>query len=77
MEKVKEFQINVYCFLEYAKAFDCVDHNILWKILKETGIPGHLTCVLRNLYTDQEATVTSRHGTIDWFKTGKGIFQDS
>ena len=67
MEKVRAFQINIYCLLEYAKAFDCVHLNILWKILKERGIPGHLTCVLRNLYTDQEATVTSRHGTIHWF----------
>ena len=77
MEKVRAFQINIYCLLKYAKGSDCVDHYILWKILKERGISGHLTCVLRNLYTDQEATVTSRHGTIHWFKISKGIYQDS
>ena len=69
-------QKNIYfCFIDYAKAFDCVDHNILWKILKEMGIPDHLTCLLRNLYAGQEATVRTGHGTIDWFQTGKGICQ--
>ena len=61
--------------MDYAKAFDCVDHNKLWKILKEMGIPDHLTCLLRNLYTDQEATVRARHGTIDWLQIGKGVRQ--
>ena len=65
-EKAKEFQINI-CFIDYAKAFDCVDHNKLWKILKEMGIPDHLTCLLRNLYAGQEATVRTGHGTMDWF----------
>ena len=60
-----------FCFIDYAKAFDCVDHNKLWKILKEMGIPDHLTCLLRNLYAGQEATVRSRHGTTDWFQIGK------
>ena len=65
---------NVYFyFIDYTEAFDCVDHNKLWKILKEMGIPGHLTCVLRNLYAGQEATVRTGHGTIDWFQIGKGI----
>ena len=65
---------NIYfCFIDYAKAFDCVDHNKLWEILKEMGIPGHLTCFLRNLYAGQEATVRTGHGTIDWFQIGKGI----
>ena len=64
----QEFQKNIYfCFIHYAKAFDCVDHNKLWKILKEMGIPDHLTCLLRNLYAGQEATVRTGHGTIDWF----------
>ena len=73
MEKAREFQKNIYiCFIDYAKAFDCVDHNQLWKILKEMGIPDHLTCLLRNLYAGQEATVRTGHGT-DWFQTGKGI----
>ena len=68
MEKAREFQKNIYlCFTDYAKAFDCVDHNKLWKILKEMGIPDHLTCLLRNLYADQEATVRTGHGTTDWF----------
>ena len=68
MEKAREFQKNIYfCFIDYAKAFDCVDHYKLWKILKEMGIPDHLTCVLRNLYAGQEATVRTRHGTTDWF----------
>ena len=66
IEKVKEFQKNIYfCFIDYAKAFDCVDHDKLWKILKEMGIPGHLTCLLRNLYASQEATVRTRNGTMD------------
>ena len=73
MEKAREFQKNIYlCFIDYAKAFDCVDHNKLWKILKEMGIPEHLTCLLRYLYAGQEATVRTRHGTTDWFQTGKG-----
>ena len=71
MEKAREFQKNIYfCSIDYAKAFDCVDHNKLWKILKETGIPDHLTCLLRNLYAGQEATVRTGHGT-DWFQIGK------
>ena len=73
MEKAREFQKNIYfCFLDYAKAFDCVDHKKLWKILKEMGIPDHLTCLLRNLYSGQEATVRTGHGTTDWFQIGKG-----
>uniref|UniRef100_A0AC11DLV0 Uncharacterized protein n=1 Tax=Ovis aries TaxID=9940 RepID=A0AC11DLV0_SHEEP len=76
MEKAREFQRNIYfCFIDYAKAFDCVDHNKLWKILKEMGIPDHLTCLLRNLYAGQEATVRTGHGTTDWFQTGKGVHQ--
>ena len=76
MEKAREFQKNIYfCFVDYAKAFDSVDHNKLWKILKETGIPGHLTCLLRNLYAGQEATVRTGHGTTDWFQIGKGVHQ--
>ena len=72
-EKAREFQENIYfCFIDYAKASDCVDHNKLWKILKEMGIPGDLTCLLRNLYAGQEATVKTGHGTMDWFKIGKG-----
>ena len=68
VEKAREFQKNIYfCFIDYAKAFDCVDHNKLWKILKEMGIPDHLTCLLRNLYTGQEATVRTRHRTTDSF----------
>ena len=75
-EKVKEFQKNVYfCFIDYAKAFDCVDHNKLWKILKEMGIPDHLTCLLRNLQAGQEATVRTGHGTTYWFQIGKGVCQ--
>ena len=75
-EKAREFQKNIYfCFIDYAKAFDCVDHNKLWKILKEMGIPDHLTCLLRsllrNLYVGQEATVRTGHGTIDWFQIRK------
>src|SRR5574341_1142364 len=76
MEKAREFQKNIYfCFIDYAKASDCVDHNKLWKILKEMGIPDHLICLLRNLYLDQEATVRTRHGTTDWFRIGKGVHQ--
>ena len=72
MEKAIEFQKNIYfCFIDYAKAFDCVDHIKLWKILEEMGIPDHLTCLLRNLYTGQEATVRTGHGTTDWFQIGK------
>ena len=74
--KKQEFQKNIYfCFIDYNKAFDCVDHNKLWKILQEMGIPDHLTCLLRNLYACQEATVRTRHGTIDWFQIGKGVRQ--
>ena len=74
MEKTREFQKNIYfCFIDYAKAFDCVDHNKLWKILKELGIPEHLTYLLRNLYAGQEATVRTR--TTDWFQIGKGVCQ--
>ena len=73
IEKAREFQKNNYfCLTDYAKSFDCVDHNILWKILQEMEIPGHLTCLLRNLYVVQEATVRTRHGTVDWFQIGKG-----
>ena len=72
MEKAREFQKNIYfCFIDYAKAFDCVDHNKLWKILKEIGIPDHLTCLLRNLYANQEATVRTGLGRTDWFQIGK------
>ena len=74
MEKAREFQKNIYfCFINYAKAFDYVDHNNLWKILKEMGIPEHPTCLLRNLYAGQEATVRTGHGTTDWFQIGKGV----
>ena len=74
--KKQEFQKNIdFCFIDYAKAFDCVDHNKLWKILKEMGIPDHLTCLLRNLYSGQEATVRTGHGTTDWFQIGKGVRQ--
>src|SRR5574341_667164 len=76
MEKAREFQKSIYfCFINYAKAFDCVDHNKLWKILKEMGIPDHLICLLRNLYAGQEATVRIGHGTTDWFQIGKGVPQ--
>ena len=76
MEKAREFQKNIYfCFIDYAKAFDCMDHNNLWKILKEMGIPDHLSCLLRNLYAGQEATVRTEHGTTGWFQIGKGICQ--
>ena len=74
--KKQEFQKNIYfCFIVYAKAFDCVDHNKLWKILKEMGIPDHLTCLLRNLYAGQEATVRTGRGTTDWFQIGEGVCQ--
>ena len=73
MEKARELQKNIYiCFIDYAKAFDCVEHNKLWKILKEMRIPEHLICFLRNLYAGQEATVRTGHGTTDWFQIGKG-----
>ena len=76
MEKAREFQKNIYfCFIAHAKAFDSVDHNKLWKILKELGILDHLTCLLRNLYAGQEATVRTSHGTTDWFQIGKGVLQ--
>ena len=76
MDKAREFQKNIYfCFIDYVKAFDCVDHNQLWKILKEMGIPDHLTCLLRNLYAGQEATVRTGRGTTDWFQIGKGVGQ--
>ena len=76
MEKAREFQKSIYfCFIDYAKAFDCVDHNKLWKILKEMGIPDHLIYLLRNLYAGQEATVRTGHGTADWFQIGKGVRQ--
>ena len=76
IEKSREFQKNIYVsFIDYAKAFDCVDHNKVWKILKEMGIPDHLTCLLRNLYAGQEATVRTGHGTMDWFQIGKGVCQ--
>ena len=76
INKAREFQKNIYfCFIDYAKAFDCVDHNKLWKILREMGIPDHLTCLLRNLYAGQEATVRTGHGTTDWFQIGKGVCQ--
>ena len=72
IKKAREFQKNI-CFIDYDKAFDCVDHNKLWKILKEMGIPDHLTCLLRNLYAGQEATFRTGHGTTDWFQIGKGV----
>ena len=76
IEKAIEFQRNIYfCFIDYAKAFDSADHNKLWKILNEIGIPDHLTCLLRNLYVGQEATVRTGHGTMNWFKIGKGVRQ--
>ena len=78
MEKAREFKKNIYfCFIDYAKAFDCVDHNQLWKILKEMGIPDHQTCLLRNLYAGQEATVRTGHGTTDCFQIGKRVRQGS
>ena len=76
IKKAREFQKNIYfCFIDYAKAFDCVYHKKLWEILKEKGIPDHLTCLLRNLYAGQEATVRTGHGTTDWFQIGKGVQQ--
>ena len=72
-KKARKFQKNIYCFIDYAKAFDCVDHNKLWKILKEMGISDHLTCLLRNLYAGQEATFRTGHGSTDWFQIGKGV----
>ena len=76
MEKAREFQKNIYfCFIDYAKAFDCEHHNKLWKILKKMGIPDHLNCLLRNLYAGQEAAVRSGHVTTDWFQIGKGVRQ--
>ena len=76
IEKAREFQKNIYfCFIDYARAFDYADDNKLWKILKEMGIPDHLTCLLRNLYTGQEATVRTGHGTTDWFQIGKVVCQ--
>ena len=76
IRKARQFQKNIYfCFIDYAKAFDCVDQNKLWKILKEMGIPDHLTNLLRNVYAGQEATVRISHGTTDWFQTGKGVCQ--
>ena len=76
IRKARKFQKNIYfCFIDNAKAFACVDHNKLWKILKEMGIPDHLTCLLRNLYAGQEATVRTEHGTTDWFQIGKRVRQ--
>ena len=76
IKEAREFQKSIYfCFIDYAKAFDCIDHSKLWKILKETGTPDHLTCLLRNLYAGQEATVRTVHGTTDWFQIGKGVYQ--
>ena len=76
IKKPRDFQKNIYfCFIDFAKIFDCVDHNKPWKILKETGIPDHLTCLLRNLYVSQEATVRTGHKTMDWFQIGKGVRQ--
>ena len=76
MEKAREFQKNIYfCFIDYAKAFDCVDHNKLWKILQQMGIPDHLTSFLKNLYAGQEETVRIGHRTTDWIQIGKGVHQ--
>ena len=76
IKKARELQKNIhFCLIDYAKAFDCVDHNKLWKILKGMGIPDHLTCLLRNLYAGQEATVRTGHGTTEWFQIGKGVHQ--
>ena len=75
-KKAREFQKNIYfCFIDYGKAFDCVDHNKLWKLLKEIGISDHLTCLLRNLYASEEVTVRTGHATTDWFQIGKGVRQ--
>ena len=77
IKKAREFQKNIYfCFIDYAKAFACVDHNKLWKILREMEIPDHLTCLLRNLYAGQKATGRTGHGTTNWFQIGKGVHQD-
>ena len=74
LKKTRKFQKNIcFCFIDYAKAFDWVDHNKLWKVLKEMGIPAHRTCLLRNMYAGQEATVRTGHGTTDWFQIGKGV----
>ena len=76
IEKARKFLKNIYfCFIDYAKAFDCVDHNKLWNILKEMGIPDHLICLLRNLYAGQKVTVRTEHGTTDWFQIRKGVRQ--
>ena len=76
IEKAKEFKTNIYfCFIDYTKAFDCVDHNKLWNILREMRIPDHLMCLLRNLYAGQEVTVRTGYGTTDWFQIGKGVCQ--
>ena len=76
IEKAREFQKDIFCcFVDYSNAFDCADHNKLWKILKQIGMPDHPTCLLRNLYLDQEATVKTQHGTMDWFQIGKGVCQ--
>ena len=76
IKKAREFQKNIYfCFIDYAKAFDCVDHNKVWKILTEMGIPDHVTCLLRNLYAGKGATVRPGHGTTDWFQIGEGVRQ--
>ena len=76
IKKAREFRKNIYfCFIDYAKTFNCVDHNKLWKILKEMKIPDHLTCLLKNRYAGQEATVRTGHGTTDWFQIGKGVCQ--
>ena len=76
IKKARDYQKNIYfCFIDYAKAFDCVDHNKLWKILEEMGLPDHLTCLLRNLYAGQEAKVRTGHETTDWFQIGKGVCQ--
>ena len=76
IEKAREFQKNIYfCFIDYAQTFDCVDHNKLWKILKEMEITDHLTCLLRRLYAGQEVTVRTGHGTMNWFQVGKGVYQ--
>ena len=74
IKKAREFQKNI-CFIDYTKTLNCVDHNKLWKLMKEMGIPDHLTCLLRNLYAGQEATVRTGHGTTDWFQIGKGVHQ--
>ena len=75
IKKAREFQKNIYCFVDYAKIFDCVEYNKLWTFLKEMGIPDHLTWLLRNLYSGQEATVRTGHGTTDWLQIGKGLRQ--